>query len=137
MYFWKRSAYYYNYKTESKKVLRNLKKAIDFVLWFCYSSKSLLKERHRERNVLWKLSKTSILSSRLNINSKKIFFWRVWSWLRMNAGGMPKTCKSNEMAQWKLRACTRLDLDYHLVADGWVTRGWPTFKLGITVGNDC
>ena len=23
-------------------------------------------------------------------------FWRVWSWLRVNAGGMVKTCKSNE-----------------------------------------
>ena len=23
------------------------------------------------------------------------FFWRVWSWLRMNAGGTPNTCKSN------------------------------------------
>ena len=39
------------------------------------------------------------------------FFWRVWSWLRMNAGGMPKTCKSNEVDQWRWSACTKLDLN--------------------------
>ena len=30
-----------------------------------------------------------------------------------------------------------LDLDHPLVANGWVTRGLPASKLGITVGNDC
>ena len=25
------------------------------------------------------------------------FNMRVWSWLRMNAGGVPNTCKSNEV----------------------------------------
>ena len=44
---------------------------------------------------------------------------RVWSWLRMNAGGVLNTCKSNEAlylisSEW--RFC-----DW--VADGWVTRG--------------
>lgn len=24
--------------------------------------------------------------------------WRVWSWLRVNAGGVPNTCKSNDEA---------------------------------------
>ena len=51
------------------------------------------------------------------------FFLRVWSWLRMNAGGMPKTCKSNGVAFGRWSACTKLEKDYHLVADGWVTRG--------------
>ena len=27
------------------------------------------------------------------------FLWRVWSWLRMNAGGVLNTCKSNDEAQ--------------------------------------
>ena len=41
---------------------------------------------------------------------------RVWSWLRMNAGGVPNTCKSNGV-----KGNFRMDLN--LVADGWVTRG--------------
>ena len=50
---------------------------------------------------LWKLSKTSkpLKSGNKNKQTKNKFFWRVWSWLRMNAGGMPKTCKSYEVAQ--------------------------------------
>ena len=36
----------------------------------------------------------------------------------MNAGGMPKTCKSYEKAQRKWSACTKLDLDHLLVANG-------------------
>ena len=31
-------------------------------------------------------------------HEKYKFFWRVWSWLRINAGGMPNTCKSNGLA---------------------------------------
>ena len=42
-------------------------------------------------------------------------YWRVWSWLRTNAGGMPNTCKSNgesstpsissaDAQRWKLRS---------------------------------
>ena len=41
---------------------------------------------------------------------------RVWSWLRMNAGGVPNTCKSNGV-KWNFR------MELNLVADGWVTRG--------------
>ena len=37
--------------------------------------------------------------------------WRVWSWLRLNAGGMPYTCKSNGSTG----ACT-----WWRVANGWV-----------------
>ena len=36
----------------------------------------------------------------------------------MNAGGMPKTCKSNEETFGKWSACTKLEEDYLLVADG-------------------
>ncbi len=31
------------------------------------------------------------------------FLWRVRSWLRMNAGGMPNTCKSIGKALWGTR----------------------------------
>ena len=58
------------------------------------------------------------------------FNMRVWSWLRMNAGGVPNTCKSNGTI-WR---CFRTDL-FSLVADGWVTRGQPAFHRGIAAGN--
>ena len=58
------------------------------------------------------------------------FNMRVWSWLRMNAGGVPNTCKSNGT----ILRCFRTDL-YSLVADGWVTRGQPAFHRGIAAGN--
>jgi len=49
---------------------------------------------------------------------------RVWSWLRMNAGGVHNTFKSNGEA---LRGGS--------VADGWVTREQPALQYGITSGN--
>ena len=56
----------------------------------------------------------------------KQLFWpnqtlyqRVWSWLRMNAGGVLNTCKSNEA----LSLDSSDEGDGDLVADGWVTRG--------------
>ena len=48
--------------------------------------------------------------------SLTIINMRVWSWLRMNAGGVPNTCKSNGV-----KGNFRMELN--LVADGWVTRG--------------
>ncbi len=45
--------------------------------------------------------------------NKSLFLLRVWSWLRMNAGGMPKTCKSNEVAHWldgSWSACTKTEI---------------------------
>ena len=48
--------------------------------------------------------------------SLTIINMRVWSWLRMNAGGVPNTCKSNGV-KWNFR------MELNLVADGWVTRG--------------
>ena len=51
-----------------------------------------------------------------------LFYLRVWSWLRMNAGGVLNTCKSNGDVMWAGSACT--EQSFHiLVADGWVTRG--------------
>ena len=77
-------------------------------------------------DVIW--SKTFAKSIRLitkiieSYSSSYIFYMRVWSWLRMNAGGVPNTCKSNALAQLIERACTDLTLVYQRVADGWVTR---------------
>ena len=48
--------------------------------------------------------------------SLRINNMRVWSWLRMNAGGVPNTCKSNGVKR-------NFRMDLNLVADGWVTRG--------------
>ena len=44
---------------------------------------------------------------------------RVWSWLRMNAGGVLNTCKSSEALKFDSS-----DEDFcDWAADGWVTRG--------------
>ena len=63
-----------------------------------------------------------------NLHSQewKIFLRRVWSWLRMNAGGVPNTCKSNGDFSNGI-----------LVANGWVTRWWPAPKRGITDRKVC
>ena len=132
--------YKHTSKKENKKRKKEkiIKKVLTFAILFGIVWEVFWKEGfYKELMFFENWAKRRFLSSRLNITQKNIFFWRVWSWLRMNAGGMPKTCKSNEVAHWRMRACTNLDLDSHLVADGWVTRGWPTFKLGITVRNDC
>ena len=50
------------------------------------------------------------------------FLLRVWSWLRMNAGGVLNTCKSNGVMKRAGSACTEQSF-HNLVADGWVTRG--------------
>ena len=47
------------------------------------------------------------------------FLTRVWSWLRMNAGGVLNTCKSNEA----LLTDSSDEILSDWVADGWVTRG--------------
>ena len=77
-------------------------------------------------DVIW--SKTFAKSIRLitkiieSYSSSYIFYMRVWSWLRMNAGGVPNTCKSYALAQLIDGACTWLTMDHQWVADGWVTR---------------
>ena len=46
--------------------------------------------------------------------------WRVWSWLRMNAGGVPNTCKSydGDPACW-----------IEVVANGWVIHKQPAYNV--------
>ena len=51
-------------------------------------------------------------------------FMRVWSWLRMNAGGVLNTCKSNEALVVDWRACSKrfnLWLSGGRVSNAWVT----------------
>ena len=57
------------------------------------------------------------------------FNWRVWSWLRLNAGGRPNTCKSNgstgELALW-------------VTSGGRVSNAWGAAQSrGIPAGNGC
>ncbi len=117
-----------------KKSWKKFKKGVDFIFYIWYIKNANLKKREKKLGKdLWKLSRTS---SNLRKPRKKqtlrkvLFFLRVWSWLRMNAGGMPKTCKSNEAAHWFKRKLECLHKDgilmtwnFRLVAQGWVTRG--------------
>ena len=96
-----------------KKILnqKKLKKVLTLNIWF-----DILNLLTWKREQEWSLKTEQNVNSLLariwtNFWKNKIFFWRVWSWLRMNAGGMPKTCKSNEVAFWRLRTCTKLDRD--------------------------
>ena len=47
-------------------------------------------------------------------------YLRVWSWLRMNAGGVPNTCKSNE-ALFKILRMIDWWLSGGRVSNAWVT----------------
>ena len=58
---------------------------------------------------------------------------RVWSWLRMNAGGVLNTCKSNGVP---MTEDSSNGLGY-LVADGGVTREEPASEWGITQRKLC
>ena len=84
---------------------------------------------HPDHPDLWKLNNKDSQwgsSKEFQRNNERIIFfiiekwnnflWRVWSWLRTNAGGVPNTCKSNGEFR-------RVYLEKFLVADGWVTRG--------------
>ena len=48
------------------------------------------------------------------------FYLRVWSWLRMNAGGVPNTCKSNE-APYRILRMKVWWLSGGRVSNAWVT----------------
>ena len=53
-------------------------------------------------------------------SEEKVLIMRVRSWLRMNAGGVPNTCKSNEMRIGKLRPEDMLSSGGR-VSNTWVT----------------
>ena len=93
------------------KALWNLLCAID------WDPQSKFKKECRFRSAFSSVVQES-LGSELSV------FRRVWSWLRMNAGGVVKTCKSNGFF-----SCS--NTIEKLVANGCVTREQSTFKWGI------
>ena len=80
--------------------------------WTRENSKTIMRkpERRRGRRISRKYESPQEVK-RINM--------RVWSWLRMNAGGVPNTCKSSEAMLRKFTDGIKIDW----AADGWVTRG--------------
>ena len=58
-----------------------------------YSRKN--EESEWDNTLVYRMSLTKFWRRRWQFIEVKKFYWRVWSWLRTNAGGMPNTCKSN------------------------------------------
>ena len=90
-------------------------------------------ERQSARSYVYKISLSKYEQTISKDEPKRalsIVSWRVWSWLRTNAGGVLNTCKSNESVE---KAC----FFYNLVANGWVTRKQPALRMGTTAGNGC
>ena len=84
------------------------------------------------KELTFKNSKKGMNSQVVILTESNTFYQRVWSWLRMNAGGVLNTCKSNEGFWMRLRWIPK-----YRVADGWVTRGQPALYRGTTAGNGC
>ena len=84
------------------------------------------------KELTFKNSKKGMNSQAVILTESNTFYQRVWSWLRMNAGGVLNTCKSNEGFWMRLRWIPK-----YRVADGWVTRGQPALYRGTTAGNGC
>ena len=53
------------------------------------------------------------------VTIEELIKWRVWSWLRINAGGVPNTCKSIDRSP----ACWT-----EIEANGWVIRKQPAHE---------
>ena len=70
------------------------------------------KEVSIRKTAEWTTKQLNSLLSKKN----KLLNWRVWSWLRLNAGGRLNTCKSNGSSR---KAC----FSGWRVADGWVIPG--------------
>ena len=71
-----------------------LKRELQRILrWFC----GLLRKMRLSALLVrdWAFFENSRKSAQ---KPKQFFLWRVWSWLRVNAGGVPNTCKSNDEA---------------------------------------
>ena len=69
--------------------------------WNACESKQLAwskleKQEPRPDTAMWKILGSQSLSKK-----ERTLNMRVWSWLRMNAGGVPNTCKSNGTLNWK------------------------------------
>ena len=126
------------WKSPSKKGEENLKKCLTAVKW--YDSIPMLRVGRQAQRTLTnkqqcnpekfqeKISE-SVFRTRTKQNSKTVkisqsWFWsgknfysRVWSWLRMNAGGVLNTCKSNGL----LMKPSDLKVSGGRVSNAWVT----------------
>ena len=122
-------------KKKFMRVLRGKKKVVSL------QSQTNGKVRERKRGrlaVLWKNGMDVANSSKIFLRrsdkvgtdkkQRNYLGWRVWSWLRMNAGGRLNTCKSNGKVRGSNTEDTR-------VAHGCVTRMQPTFDWNITLRN--
>ena len=100
-YHWKRCLFKNERRKVIEKKLKNLQKSLDLSLIIWYITCALRKKEVAEK---WSLKTEQNVNFKLgnktDLKLIKIKFLRVWSWLRMNAGGMPKTCKSYEVALW-------------------------------------
>ena len=80
--------------------------------------------REFQENVLKKTiqnSKWDWLASNGSRFQNQLFNMRVWSWLRMNAGGVLNTCKSNEAYTKDSFGMTNIWLSGGRVSNAWVT----------------
>ena len=87
--------------------------------WWIKTSSKYFQRKYLNRKAIVRSFPIANVSNDLAI---KLLNMRVWSWLRMNAGGVLNTCKSNGVYMWAWSACTKQSF-VNLVADGWVTRG--------------
>ena len=110
---------------------RRSKRAKHLDKWTMYPTLKILKKIFRKRTKT--KSKLGIFEASFIMTwSTKHFNMRVRSWLRMNAGGVPNTCKSNEVCWNEIRR-----MKAYRVADGWVTREEPALQWGTTTRNGC
>ena len=132
-------------ENEVKKLRKKLKKVVDKRKKLCYSKRAVASTTTKNLEnwtvcktlkILikwplvigheWEHSEQNLKTPVERFKTSQAKFWtginlnmRVWSWLRMNAGGVPNTCKSNEAIEMKFS--DEFEIDW--VADGWVTRG--------------
>ena len=122
-----------------KTFLKNFEKVVDKWKTLCYykqavaesdmqtAKRTLITEQHDQPWTILRISSEEQKPSKMDFLYKPAGFWgsrkkhfnmRVWSWLRMNAGGVLNTCKSNE-ADWDLRK--DIWLSGGRVSNAWVT----------------
>ena len=106
---------FYGVNVESLPMSKQFARLTVQMEWCASSEKSLCAD-------LFKKILTSLRTRAKNLDF--IFELRIWSWFRLNAGGVDETCKSNEKGSNLL-----------LVAKGLVMYEQSAFYLGITTGN--
>ena len=128
-----------------RRIIKNIKKKIRMGcknkkrLYFCNPNSGRKRQRGMGRKgkffermewcSKWLKSinlRTQAIKSGQTQSKRNYIGWRVWSWLRMNAGGRLNTCKSNgnstSNSSWR-------------VAHGCVTRMQPTHNRNKTLRN--